>query len=279
MKYLLFILLSLSLIGCGSKEKKTSLTKENIKGKVKYIEESTYNVIDKFGNIEKVGLSKKEIFKYDEKGNKTEENLYNSNESLSKKITFKYDEEGKLIEENLYNSDESLKNKAIYNYDKKGNLIELIWYNANGSFNCKYTYNCDEKGNIMESNDNLANKVTFKYDSKGNKIEEKTFSYDRLNYGHFYKYDEKGNKIEENGYYFGFPYPDAGKLDYKEIYINYENGNVIEWNRYNSDGYVYNNICKYEYDNEGNWIKVFVKNIKNTNIYVSTKERHIEYYK
>ena len=54
--------------------------------------------------------------------------MYNSDGSLRSKDTYKYDEKGNKIEENMYNSDGSLRSKYTYKYefDKQGNWIKKI---------------------------------------------------------------------------------------------------------------------------------------------------------
>jgi hypothetical protein len=71
-------------------------------------------------------LSPKKTYKYDEKGNKIEENIYNDDGSLAFKKTYKYDEKGNKIESNKYNADGSLSPKytITYKYDIMGNWIK-----------------------------------------------------------------------------------------------------------------------------------------------------------
>ena len=131
-KIILVILSVLCLVSCNQSEKKNDLTEENLKGKVKSITENTYEAVDKFGQIEKgdVLVDSSAVYTddgrfkiYNEKGNKIEENYYNSNGSLIYKNTYKYDEKGNKIEENYYNSNGRLYSKTTYKYDEKGNMI------------------------------------------------------------------------------------------------------------------------------------------------------------
>ena len=181
-KIILVILSVLCLVSCNQSEKKNDLTEENLKGKVKSITENTYEAVDKFGQIEKgdVIVDSSAVYTddghfkiYNEKGNKIEENYYNSNGSLIYKNTYKYDEKGNKIEENYYNSNGRLYSKTTYKYDEKGNKIEEYHYDEDGKFNYKYTYKYDEKGNIIEenhydSNGRLDSKYTYEYDKNNN---------------------------------------------------------------------------------------------------------------
>jgi len=127
----------LCLVSCNQSEKKNDLTEENLKGKVKSITENTYEAVDKFGQIEKgdVLVDSSAVYTddghfkiYNEKGNKIEENYYNSNGSLIYKNTYKYDEKGNNIEKNNYDSNGRLDSKHTYEYDKNNNWTQRIEY-------------------------------------------------------------------------------------------------------------------------------------------------------
>ena len=99
-KIILAILSVLCLVSCNQSEKKNDLTEENLKGKVKSITENTYEAVDKFGQIEKgdILVDSSAVYTddghfkiYNEKGNKIEENYYNSNGRLDSKYTYEYD--------------------------------------------------------------------------------------------------------------------------------------------------------------------------------------------
>jgi hypothetical protein len=86
-------------------------------------------------------LWSKNTYKYDEKGNNIEDNLYKADGSLPWKHTFKYDVKGNKIEEIIYNaSNGSLSSKNTYKYDEKGNNIERNTYDGDGSLRVKNTY-------------------------------------------------------------------------------------------------------------------------------------------
>ena len=133
-KIILVILSVLCLASYGQlekkSEKKNDLTEENLKGKVKSIKETTYKAVDKFGQIEKGDVLNNYFNIYNEKGNKIEENWYNSDGRLHSKYTYKYDEKGNMIEENWYESDGSLYEKHTYKYeyDKNNNWTQRIEY-------------------------------------------------------------------------------------------------------------------------------------------------------
>lgn len=97
-KNLLSIILILFFLGCSSNSKyENDVTRLNLKGKVKSINEFSYEAIEKFGNIKRGKRKRKlswdldEYIIFDDKGNEIEKNRYNSDGSLFSKWTFKYD--------------------------------------------------------------------------------------------------------------------------------------------------------------------------------------------
>ena len=92
MKKLLLILLCLPLLfSCGNK-KENDLTAGNINGKVKELIETSFNVKEAFGDLEKGDLKSKKKFKYNKDGNRTEGSSYDKDGELSYKWKFKYNE-------------------------------------------------------------------------------------------------------------------------------------------------------------------------------------------
>ena len=179
-KIILVILSVLCLVSCNQSEKKNDLTEENLKGKVKSIKETTYEAVDKFGQIEKgdVLVDSSAVYTddgrfkiYNEKGNKIEENYYNSNGSLIYKNTYKYDEKGNKIEEYHYDEDGKFNYKTTYKYDEKGNTIEINNYNSDGRLDSKYTYKYK-----YDKNNNWIQQVKYK-NNKPIQITERIIEY------------------------------------------------------------------------------------------------------
>ena len=180
-KIILATLSVLYLVSYGQSKKKNDLTEENLKGKVKSIKETTYEAVDKFGQIEKGNVfydrfsllfNSPFTIIYNEKGNKIEKNYYNSDGSLKSKTTYKYDKKGNNIEENTYDSDSRLNFKATYKYDKKGNNIEYNICYSDGSLDkttYKYKYEYDK-------NNNWTQQVTYE-NNKPTQITERIIEY------------------------------------------------------------------------------------------------------
>ena len=170
----------LCLVSCNQSEKKNDLTEENLKGKVKSITENTYEAVNKFGQIEKgdILVDSSAVYTddghfkiYNEKGNKIEKNVYDSNGRFHYKYTYKYDEKGNKIEENWYNSDGSLDSKYTYKYDEKGNIIEENYHNSNGRLYEKHTYKYE-----YDKNNNWTQRIEYK-NTIPHRITEKIIEY------------------------------------------------------------------------------------------------------
>lgn len=170
------------LYSCSQSKVKNDLTRENLKGKVMTLTETAYSIIEKSGEVQKGNFVSKFNYKYDNKGDKIEEKLYNPDGSLTQKSTYEYDESGNQIVESRYNSTGSLTQKFTYEYDNNGNLSLGNGYNSNGRLWGKFRYAYDDRSNLIEESmynqDNkLSWKFTYKHDDKGNQIEMNYYNY------------------------------------------------------------------------------------------------------
>jgi len=139
-------------------KKRTDAEKDGLKGKMKNITTNGKYVTkydDKGNKLEEntsqpMGMDEDEdlktTFKYDAKGNMIERiEIYLSSKSETK-TTFKNDEFGRMIEEKSSDS-----YKTTYKYDNNGYMIEkAVWVTAKGKIETKYTYKYDAKGNLSE---------------------------------------------------------------------------------------------------------------------------------
>lgn len=289
-------------MGCTSKEIiKNDLIKENLKGKVKSIRQTPYEAVEKFGEITKGNvfhefyISINSIIEFNEEGNVIMEGYYLPNGNFHR--NYKKDNRGNKIEENRYNSNGEFLEKQVYVYDERDILIEDNIYRSDGKLSFKTIYKSDHKNNIVEedvynSKGQLKSKTINKYDINGNKIEEVISDYEEMKFVNgktkmvydynkpkvitksLYKYDKNGNKIEmispnENDENYGLKWSykfdennymieDATyglkdkKLKFKFTYKRDKRGNVIEENSYDSNNELqWTSISKYDkYGNE-----------------------------
>ena len=177
-KVLTIVLAMLCSASCEKSTQKNDLAELKLNGKIKSIREIPYEAVEKFGEVVKGdalgGFGNLQIT-FNEKGNKLEENFFNSDGSLSSKYTYKYDDKGNQIEGNSFNSDGRLSFKSTYKYDDKGNQIEENSFNSDGNLDDKYTYKYtyDQQGNWIQR---IAYKVKNGVE-KPSQIVERTIEY------------------------------------------------------------------------------------------------------
>lgn len=262
----------------------------HLKGKVKSISESQYQVINMNGvitngpknyirtyifdligkKIKSVSSTQYEkeikIYKYGMKGNKIEEDYYDLNNNFLGKQIYKYDDNGKMISD----SDED-----TYLYSKDDNGINQVQRVQNNGY--KTTFKYDINGNLLatinyDTDGNLSEQSTSAYDKYGNKIEDDSYNvrsaiiYEK----DIFKYDIKRNKVQ------WIKYNQGGDIG-GQGYYKYDNkGNEVEFKWYNSDGSLrYTSTSNYEYDKNLNWIKRYEYHDGVPSLYT---ERQILYY-
>lgn len=228
-KPILLSLLLLSSICFG--QKKTDWQKSNLKGRVKSITTTVYDATEKFGEPVKDGIKEKSeivtiqydtkgkiitpskggnvVYKYDIKGNVTEETSYGSdNSTIISKSVFKYDANSNVIEEINYDAQGDVTEKKVNTYDANGNLIvnKKSGTIFNGTRNqgqalvTKYkydTYGRPTKVSVGIGDDGELGSENYKYDTKGEVIEKigETFNGVNLKKTYKYTYDANGNWI------------------------------------------------------------------------------------
>lgn len=177
MKKLKFFALIFVLIFAGCKKDDDEIT---VRADIKKITQYSYSANSEF---EKIELTEKEIFEYDQNGNLTYESWYGSNEQFEGKIIYRYNGDGKLIEAVEYDENNNPDGDVYtYGYDDNGNKNAWnVFYNG-----------------TLEYTDSL------KVDSNGNIIEYRGFYYvDGIAYSDGFepstcKYDENNDIIEWN---------------------------------------------------------------------------------
>lgn len=194
---------------------KTNLKEVQSRLVIKRITETTYDGIDKFGEILKRDMKLASITYNNEKGKMIECSNTNFISNQKSKNIYKYDDKNNLISYDTFDSNGNLDSKGVYKNDDKGYITEVNVYNSTGTLITKSKFKTDNQGNIIESNiynsnGNLMNKIISKFDEKNQEMQK--YFYDKngklespLNF-EYKKYDFAGNwliKIEEvfNSYY------------------------------------------------------------------------------
>lgn len=224
----LLVLILLFLIPFSKDQPENDLSKLDLMGPVKFISTRQYNVLNKFGKTTKGSLSSDWYFLYNNdivfnsNGFKTYSRTYNSSNEFYWLYAYEYNKVGDLTLKRFYNSNLKYKSKDVYEYDEDGNLKSQTDYEIND-----------------ENNWDLDGQTQFTLNSLGVKIESK-------------EYNSKGeliyiNKYDENGYKQEFSHFENDKIDYKWIYTNDDEGNVLKSVKIDEEGeIVYKFLDKYE---------------------------------
>ena len=272
---LTFIVLVISIMmvftGCGKKENVSSGNRPNhgneggnIGGINTEGNNTEGNNTEEIVQVEKIETlvlkqetkgSKNKVYKYDENGLVTKIITYASDGSYSEAEIYNYDKNGNLIEK-VYMSGSALEKREAYAYDNKGRVAKKTEekYPQGDSYGFSYTYEYDEQDRIIKEfvePFNLADErpctVEYAYDEDGRLIKKGNYTY---------TYEEQitdnGMKIEIcKTYSDDWRYVDGNRYVYNSA------GQLVEaYEDIKEDGSGYEDYYNYEYDSNGNLIKV-----------------------
>ena len=256
MRSLLFCFLVMALAGPASSQTTTDWKSMGLRGKVKEL------TIQQNYRYKKDGIAftpwEKQytsIYKFEPTGRYSEFSQLLANGSLNYRIRYSYNITEKKGEQAYYDKEDKPTIKKALLYDNKGKMIELVEYTKEGNRRSSYKYVYDAAGNNTElvyfrEDGTMGSKTLWTYDAKGNvtanSIETPGYatSYKR------YTYDSKGNRTEET-------WLDGNmQVTFRFVRSYDEKGNVTEEIKYKGDNNPRDKTTwKYEYDNQGNWIK------------------------
>ncbi len=229
-------------------------------------------------------LQMREVYTYDDKGQKIAQSRIADSGAYHVRITYAYNPAEQLTEMAVYYS-EVLEEKHLKTYDGGGKLVKEVSlsYQFSGH-NSTVEYVYDKSGRVAETRvdtEILWSKVQTRYDAKGRVAQRETFmGYKKPNVfqSHgpepgkvVFRYNERGQVLEE-----AFYAPD-GRLNHKTVSTYNEVGNLIEqvYVRKGSDDLK----VSYEYDLQGNWVKKMQPDTDHTGRkYIYIQYRTITYY-
>lgn len=234
-KLLLFKILSILLFSsCNLSNNKSHLQDYGLNGNVKSTKVSSFSAQEKFGEPSKIELYSDNSesvhfeFKFNEKGNIEEENLFNESEYLTKKYKYLYNNDEKISSISEYNSDGKLIGKSMFEYSNNGEKKTVQHLNQNDEIKYFQKIVLDKNGNKIKSSI---------YDSAGKLIVVNKDEY------------ENNNRIKSK------TYNENGALDYFWTYQHDDFGNEIIEKSYNNKDILEDKIeYQYEYDSYNNWI-------------------------
>lgn len=274
----------------------TDTERLDLKGKVKSIVDTTYNVAIKFGDIVKTSVIECRTAYFDEKGRLIKDNRYDNryNHLYDCNNDYKYIETDSTLIRDTY-SNGGLKNRSISLYDKNGKIIKteifngknklvmLIAYTYNGSGLLQDYTGYGEDGNIT------IKRYDMRYDLNNCLIHYKLGRGETLKWGNAtdIAYDTNQNIISEKTYVYNSKetvlHQDNGNLEKSTEYIvDLETGNIIfvvnkKYGTYLGDVVVEKEEqLKYKY--EGDWYeKKIAKYSHFTYNTKSTQKRELTY--
>ncbi len=155
-------------------------------------------------------------FKYDEKGNQIERNIFDGHYKLIDKITTKYlyNEKGELIEKVTCDLKNSKKEKETYNYENR-NIKIINYYNSHEEFTKKNVIKYDSFSgkkiieNVYGVGGELISRDNFDYSIKGKLLKEVSYTFSDSNQNDVASYDTQSlwknlhYKYDSNGKYIG----------------------------------------------------------------------------
>lgn len=231
------------------------------------------------GGIERVTyipegfLDRSYLYKTDEKGNKTEEQIFDGDGNYIGKYVWKLDEKGNVLEKDGFNEQNVLVSRGIVEYDENGNKILEQNYGKENTLGTKYTWKYTKDGKLLEYymfniKGSISEGIINEFSSQNNNLSKSiTYGMDKKLIGYStYKWNDKG-KLLESEYYS----PDGTLEEKTSIKYNDKDQNIEETTQKN--GKTFKRITTY--DEQGNYIKqVTYEN----NVAKLITEREIEYY-
>lgn len=149
-------------------------------------------------------LRYRDVYTFDERGNRTSKARYNSAGALEYKYVTSYDNSGRKTEDAYYTKADSWASKAVYAYDDRGNKVSETYYKAGGLDIGKMEFKYDDEGRVIEdvlydTKGLIERRKVYGYNSRGGKTEETSYAADgslESRWVGTYKYDKRGNWIE-----------------------------------------------------------------------------------
>ena len=253
----------------ASAQNNSTLSKHKLKGKVKVLLYTEYEVDDKFGKLTKGKISYVEKYFYNNRGYKKKLIIYGKSGNPHE------------IVEYFYNSKDELNEFTILRawMKKPENEIEELLFDGFYVFEDIF-YKHDKKGNRIEDNLGMFYSATnfnfaknkYYYDNNNNYIKRELYSEnpsDEINVSWEYRWDSNGNLIELLA---------SGNINEREVNNYNYNNDIIKTTTYYHKGKVGEETTfEYlEYDVNKNWVKRIV--YKNDNPLI-IEERDIKYHR
>jgi YD repeat-containing protein len=195
-------------------------------------------------NIYDDDLNTQTTFKYDGRGNKTEEVTADSTGKPMGRTAYKYDDKGNELEADIYDMVGKLKQILSYQYDRRGFQISYSEKSPDGEVFSKLTCAYDDNGNKTggadySSDTDMENKWVQKNDAMGRRtetdyflpddelLERRTITYDAQGFPvEYITYKKDGSMQEEKSYSYKNEYDKTGNI-IRQTEIRWKGGKRI----------------------------------------------------
>lgn len=143
------------------------------------------------------GFRGRVTYRYDKKGQKTEESSFDNKGTLLWRYVYRYDTRGNIVERDSYDTQAVLFMRESYRYDSNNNKLEKVVTMKNQTaYKCTWKY--DDNGKVAEKEEYFTELITPEKLDKLviDEVNTKGVLRKRLKY----TYDNKGNRVEVNIY-------------------------------------------------------------------------------
>lgn len=274
MRVVLILSLVIFISACSHEKKVNELSKKHLDGKVKIMEESTFAILEKYGEVQKGDFKGKFVTIFDKYGNKIEITYHSPFGLAANKNTYKYDANQNLVENCSYDEKGALEHREQYRYDNNGREVEIIYSNAAIVLgNCKYNYSLDlKKVELMHSSSDGSSFKSVNYFDENKFLIEEIY-YDEqgnLKLSERYRYDKEGNNVEYNSF------NNKGECEVSRKSSFNEKGNEYNSTTIYKNGNSITHTFNYEkFDKVGNWVTSVVTTNGNKEKII---ERELQYF-
>ena len=277
--FLLTFVLLLALPQIQAQQKSSDLQEQNLRGKVKSMEEWEYGDAEVIAGKgvyidEGTEVVSHHICQFNRRGNLEEEKSFDSEGKMIGKNKYKYSEVGDLMESSEHNAKGKCCGRNVYAYNSHRQFATLTLFLSDGSIEtATYHYSKERLLDSITWNNPVRRKEFFRYNGKGQLCEKQLFEDGKQVERNEFVYDGQGNIIEESRttadgkrHKTLSTYDDTGRL--QSVIQQDENGrqesrtcweydqygNILVETWYNEEN-IRNvrSTCEYTYDAQGNW--------------------------
>lgn len=250
----------------------TDLEKNDLRGKIKTLEETKTKAMIRVNFIEGYQQEYKKETTYNPKGFIVEEKFFDEDNLLTYTMKYNYNDEEKLITKDVDSYNNFLKIDEKYAYENNKIIVTTT---ENEVPVLEKTIIFDGENIVQENSKNLEEEGIYTNEKNeynaANQLVKKVIDYDSGDYEIYYRYNDQGLVVEEET-------KNGAELISKKLRQYNEHQDLIAEKMFDQDSKLkYSVEIKYEYDNQNNWI-LRTQFHANQDAPISNTTRKITYY-